>query len=242
MSNDALASSEESPNHMIVWLDLNIGKREDYQRLKAAFSSTVDPQCLNPIRLIDKDDEEINRTLCFEQVNFEGVRFLLAAFTNVERCVKFLEENQDKRIFLITSGQMGRVAVPLIIKKCQNIFTDPVTNESYSFIYVFCHGIDRNQDWMKDYFEYLAPPFVFDKDLLVRMIRDIADYFVVESKRQMTANPPDYSAAYNRLTWANTLYDRYKTIESDPLKKEFAEVSNLLDEAETKIKSSRSDD
>jgi hypothetical protein len=95
---------------------------------------------------------------------------------------------------------------------------------------------------MRDYFEYLAPPFVFDKDLLVRMIRDIADYFVVESKRQMTANPPDYSAAYNRLTWANTLYDRYKTIESDPLKKEFAEVSNLLDEAETKIKSSRPDD
>jgi len=242
MSNDAFASSEEIPNHMIVWLDLNIGRREDYQRLKAAFSSTADPQHVNPIRLIDKDDEEINRTVGFEQVNFEGVRFLLAAFTNVERCVKFLEENQDKRIFLITSGQMGRVAVPLIIQKCKNIFTDPVTNESYSFIYVFCHGIDRNMDWMGEYYEYLAPAFVFDKDLLVRMIRDIAGYFVVESKRKMAANPPDYSAAYNRLTWAHTLYDRYRTMEDNPLKKEFAEVNNLLGEAETKIKSSLPDD
>jgi hypothetical protein len=242
MSNYALASSEKIPNHMIVWLDLNIGRREDYQRLKAAFSSTADPQNVNPIRLIDKDDEEINRTTGFEQVKFEGVRFLLAAFTNVERCVEFLEQNQDKRIFLITSGQMGRVAVPLIIKKCRNIFIDPVTNESYPFIYVFCHGIDRHLDWMGEYLEYLAPAFVFDKDVLVRMIRDIANYFVVESKRQLAANPPDYSSAYNHLTWAYTLYDRYRVMEGKPLKKEFAEVSELLEEAETGIKSLLPDD
>src|SRR3990167_7191349 len=108
MCNDARASSEEIPNHMIVWLDLNIGKREDYQRLKNAFSSTADPNHPTPIRLIDKDDEEINRTVGFEQINFEGVKFLLAAFANVERCVEFLQLNQDKRVFLITSGQMGR--------------------------------------------------------------------------------------------------------------------------------------
>lgn len=233
MSNDARAFKEEIPNHMIVWLDLSIGKREDYQRLKAAFSSTADPKHVNPIRLIDRDDEQINRTVGFEQVNFAGVRFLLAAFTNIERCVTFLEENSDKRIFLITSGQMGRVAVPLIMHKCKNIFIDPVTRNPYAFIYVYCHGIDRNKDWMMNHIEYLAPAFTHDADLLVRMIRDIADYFVEESRRYLAVQPqPNYSAAYNRLNWAHTLYDRYRTMESDPLRTEFAEVSRLFNEVE----------
>ena len=43
MCNDALASGEEMPNHMIVWLDQHIGQPEHCQRLKAAFSSTADP-------------------------------------------------------------------------------------------------------------------------------------------------------------------------------------------------------
>jgi len=131
---------------MIVWLDLHIGRRENYQRLKPAFSSIANPKSVNPIRLIDKDDDAINRTVGFEQVNFEGVKFLLVAFTNVECCVEFLQNNQDKRIFLITSGQIGRAAVPLIMEKCKNIFIDPVTNEPYQSIYVFCHDINRNDD------------------------------------------------------------------------------------------------
>ncbi|CAF2887711.1 unnamed protein product [Rotaria sp. Silwood2] len=242
MCNDALASNEETPNHMIVWLDLHIGRREDYQRFKAAFSSTADPESVNPVRLIDKDDEAINRTVGFEEVKFEGVKFLLAAFSNVERCVEFLQNNQEKRIFLITSGQIGRAAVPLIMEKCKNILIDPVTNEPYQSIYVFCHDIGRNADWMRQYLEYLAPPFVFDKDLLVRLIRDIADYFVLESKRLLAAKPPKNSAAYNRLSWAYTLYDRYRTMEENPLKKEFNEVNNLLSLVELEIKHSLSND
>lgn len=242
MCNDAYTSSEEIPNHVIVWLDLNIGIRDDYKQLKAAFSSTTDPQHVSPVKLFDKNDDEIDRTVGFEQVNFEGVRFLLAAFTNIERCVKFLQENQDKRIFIITSGQMGKDLLRLITVKCKDIFIDPVTNEPYPFIYVYCHGIDRNQEWMCDYIDYLAPVFNFDADLLVRMVRDIADYFVDQSKRQMSSNIPDYSAAYNHLTWAHTLYDRYWKMLGDPIKKEFAEVSQLFDQATAGIKSSLPDD
>ncbi|CAF1387094.1 unnamed protein product [Rotaria sordida] len=112
---------------MIVCLDLHIGRREVYQRLKTAFSSVADPKSVNPIRLIDKDDDAINRTVGFEQVNFEGV--------------------------------------------------------------------NRSDDWMRKYLDYLALPFVFDKDLLVRLIRDITDYFVIESKRLLATNPSNNSAA-----------------------------------------------
>ncbi|CAF4267793.1 unnamed protein product [Rotaria sordida] len=96
MCNDAFALDEEIPNHMIVCLDLHIERREVYQRLKTAFSRVADPKSVNPIRLINKDDDAINRTVGFEQINFEGVKFLLVTFTNVERCVEFLQNNQDK--------------------------------------------------------------------------------------------------------------------------------------------------
>ncbi|CAF1155281.1 unnamed protein product [Adineta steineri] len=241
MSNDANADSEEIPNHAIVWLDLNIGRREDYQRLKAAFSSTADPNHANPVRLFDRDDEEINRTVGFEQVNFEGVKFLLAAFTNVERCVKFLQD-EKRKIFLITSGQMGRAILPLIKQKCIDVFTDPITNEPCQSIYVFCHSTERNMDWMLQYYEYLAPPFTFDADLLVRMIRDIANYFVIESKHLLESDPPNYSAAYNRLTWAHTLYDRYRTMENNSLTREFTEVNNLLGNVEQQMRRLNNDD
>jgi hypothetical protein len=241
MSYDARESVEEIPNHMIVWVDQSIGTREDYNRLKAAFSSTADPNYFNPIRLIDKDDEAIDRTTRFEQVRFEGVEFLLAPFTNIEKCIVFLQENQGKRIFFITSGQMGRAAVPLIMKKCKHIFTDPVTDEPHTSIYVFCHSIEKNADWILEYPEYILP-FTFDADLLVRMIRDIADYFVVESKRLLEVNPPNYSAAYSRLNWAHTLYDRYRTMEKVSLKTEFDEVNELLRQAEEGMSSSSSDD
>ncbi|CAF1531609.1 unnamed protein product [Rotaria sordida] len=150
-------------------------RREVYQRLKTAFSSTAEPKSVNPIRLIDKDDDAINRTVGFEQVNFEGVKFLLVTFTNVER-------------------QIERAAVLLIMKKGKNIFIDPVTNEPYQSIYVFCHDISRSDDWMRKYLDYLTLTFVFDKDLLVRLIRDITDYFVIESKRLPATNPSNNSA------------------------------------------------
>jgi hypothetical protein len=236
MSNDSAASDEGIPNHMIVWLDRTIGCPNEYIHLKMAFSSIADPKNPCPVKLIDKDYDELLRTVGPKSVSFEGVKFLLAAFTNAERCVAFLQENQDKRIFFITSGQMGEAVLPLIKSKCENIFIDPVTKEPYEFIYVFCHSIERQMNWMPEYSEYIKA-FTFDTDLLVRMIRDIANYFVVDAKRLMEANPPKYSDACDRLNGAFTLYDRYRTMEQVALKNEFDEVNKLLEIAETGIKS-----
>ncbi|CAF1432587.1 unnamed protein product [Rotaria sordida] len=105
------------------------------------------------------------------------------------------------------------------MKKGKNIFIDPVTNEPYQSIYVFCHDISRSDDCMRKYLDYLALPFIFDKDLLVRLIRDIVDYFVIESKRLLATNPSNNSAAYNHLNWAYRLYDQYRVMEQDSLKK-----------------------
>ncbi|CAF4348387.1 unnamed protein product, partial [Rotaria sordida] len=44
---------------------------------------------------------------------------------------------------------------------------------------------------------------------LSRLVRDIGDYFLTESKRLLDENPPNNSAAYHRLSWTHKLYERY---------------------------------
>ncbi|UJR23014.1 hypothetical protein I4U23_026040 [Adineta vaga] len=231
MSNAVHASSEEIPNHIIVWLDLYIGDPDKYEILKAAFSTTTDPNHNDPIPLFDKNLSEIYRT-----VGFEGVTFSLAAFTNVERCVEFLLANEHRKIFMITSGQMGRAVLPLIAFKCQDVFADRETKKLCQHIYVFCHSIKRNMDWMIDYTEYIASSFVFEKDLLVRMIFDIANYFLSKGKRLFESGSQNYPTALIHLTWVRTLYDRYRTLQTVQLLKEFAEVDRLIEQVENAMR------
>ncbi|CAF1473520.1 unnamed protein product [Rotaria magnacalcarata] len=103
-------------------------------------------------------------------VHFEGVRFLLSAFTNIE-----------------------------------------MIEEPYMFIYVFCQNIEYQLDWALEYRDYIQI-FNFEADLLARMMRDIGDYFLTESKRLLNKSPPNNPAAQHRLTWANEFFQRYSQI------------------------------
>jgi hypothetical protein len=142
MPNDGTLPYEEDPDHMIIWLDMHIGDPNRNQRLKAAFSSTSDPKNETPVKLANADYDSMLSAGDPHPVVFEGVWFLLAAFTNVERCIECFERNQHKRIFFITSGSMGEAAVPRILERFRHTFTDPATDESYMSMYVFCHSIE----------------------------------------------------------------------------------------------------
>ncbi|CAF1151371.1 unnamed protein product [Adineta ricciae] len=211
MSNDAHASGEV-PDTSIVWVDLSIGDPKDYQILKAAFSSTTDPEHVKPVPLFDHEFLEICRT-----VNFGGIQVALAAFTNIERCIEYLKENRHRKIFLITSASMGRSLLPLIDLHCRDVFTDQETNELY---------------WMVDYIDYIPTTFNFDKDLLVRLVHDIADYFRIKSIRLLAKNPRDYSVIKSHLNWALILYQRYYELDKVEFKDQVNEVKRLLDEIE----------
>jgi len=241
MPNDATVPYEDTPNHMIIWLDLGIGDPTRYQQLKQAFSSTADPKNETPVKLVDKDYDEILRVVGPWTVNFEGVRFLLAAFTNTERCIECFAQNQHKRIFFITSGSMGEAVVPIILDRFPRTFIDPVTDEPYTSIYVFCHSIEQQRDWALNYRDYIQI-FNFDADLLARMIRDIADNFVTESNRLLDEDPPNNSAAYHRLSWAHELYQRYAKLENVSMRKELDEVNRLLEGVEEELRSSSDQD
>jgi hypothetical protein len=241
MPNDATVSYEDDPDNMIIWLDLHIGDPTNCIHLKQAFSTTADAKNETPVKLVDRDYEKLLHSVGPMRVNFEGVWFLLAAFTNVENCIQCFEQNQHKRIFFITSGSMGHIAVPRILDRFRQIFTDPETDEPYSSIYVFCHKVEYQMQWALEYSDYIQI-FNHDADLLVRMIRDTADYFVMIGKRLIAEDPPNNSAAYHRLSWAHELYQRYRKMESVSLQKEFDEVNQLLEDVEEELKASSDED
>ena len=241
MPNDAIAIAEEDPNHIIIWLDANIGNPSHYQHLKAAFSSIADPQNESPVKLVDKDYDDIIRATRPQVVNFEGVWFLLAAFSDIQPCLDCFEQNKDKRIFFITSGSLGATAVPRILERFQGTFTDPVTGKPYESIYVFCHSVELQMDWILNHVNYVKV-FTFDADLLVRLIRDVAEYFQMIATRLVAEHPPKDSSAYHRLSWAHQLYQRYATLEQVSMRREFEEVNQLLGVVEQRLRSTRDDE
>ena len=197
----------EKPNHMILWLDVGIGDPTKYIDLKKAFSSNTDPRAQTWTTFNDQDIDRLLRAEEAMVVKFEGVVFLLQAFQNEEDCLEAFERYQHKRIFFITSGSLGQEAVPRIIKQFRHVFTDPITDEGYPSIYIFCHNIRLQMDWIKeDYLQYLQT-FNFDSELLERMTRDIAEYFIERGARLRQAN--DLMGARQRLHWAKKLWYQY---------------------------------
>ncbi len=196
----------EKPNHMIFWLDLNIGKPNEYVHLKKAFAINTDPTAQTWTMLKDNEYDKMIAAGDAVTVTFEGVVFLLQAFNNENDCLEAFEQNQDKRIFFITSGSLGESAVPKIIEQYRHIFTDPITNDPYASVYVFCHNIEYQMTWAMECIEYVQI-FNFDSELLERMTRDIAEYFIERSERLRQGD--DLKGARQRLHWAKKLWHQY---------------------------------
>ncbi|UJR20217.1 hypothetical protein I4U23_023348 [Adineta vaga] len=216
----------EKPNHMIFWLDLHIGDPTKYTHLKKAFGSNTDPRNETPTMLGDKDYDIMLAVGDAVSVVFEGVHFLLQAFTREEDCLAAFEANQDKRIFFITSGVLGKDVVPKIIERYRNVFTDRITDESYSSIYVFCHNIELQMNWALEYLKYVQI-FDFDKDLLQRMTHDIADYFFERGRRILKDNDP--VNALKHLHWAKRLYYQFEKMDPEKLTDTFRQVQESKD-------------
>jgi hypothetical protein len=227
----------EKPNHMIFWLDATIGVPAEYIHLKKAFASNTDPRHETWTMLNDKNYEDLLRIDDAVTVQFEGVSFLLQAFINEDDCLKAFEKNQDKHIFLIASGALGKEIVPKVIEKYRHIFTDPITNKPYTSVYIFCHHLEYH-NWVLDYAEYVQI-FTFDLDLLTRMTLDIAEYFIERGKRIRQDN--DLNGALQRLHWAKKLCHQHdkmlQQIATDDLRpvkesRKMKEINNLIMEIE----------
>jgi len=188
-------------DHMIIWLDDHIGKAGEYQRLKNAFASNLDPRCQTWTMLTDPEIDNLLRTGEAIPVRFAGVLFHLLAFDNPIRCYHAFERYKDKHIYFITSGTLGKYIVPMLIENYKQLFIDPITKRSYYSIYIFCGNTEYHYEWLFDALEY-AQTFNHEADLLTRMTGDVANYFVKQGERNL-------QNALLRYQWAKKVFDQF---------------------------------
>lgn len=212
----------EKPNHMIIWLDDHIGKAGECTHLKKAFAMNTDPRQETWTMLKDDDFDKLIVTGDAVLVEFNGVKFLLQALNNVNACVEAFERNQDKRIFFITSGTLGEKVVPQILENYRNIFTDLTKNEPYPSVYIFCLHIAYHLTWAGDHLEYIQM-FNSDSELLERMTRDVAEYFVDRGER-ILEDDREPTGALNYLHWAKILRHQYDKMQQGIRTGDFREV------------------
>ncbi|CAF1106026.1 unnamed protein product [Rotaria sp. Silwood1] len=190
-----------TPGHLIIWLDTHIGRPNECKKLKEAFASNMDPRNQTWTMLTDPDYDNLLRSNEARPVHFAGVPFLLLAFDDLTRCYESFEQNKDKHIYFITSGTMGKDIIPRLIANYEQLFKDPITNNSYYSIYIFCGNTEYHLDWLYEVRGYVQV-FNHEADLLARMTRDVADYFV-EQGRHCLQN------ALLRYKWSKKLFTQY---------------------------------
>ncbi|UJR34133.1 hypothetical protein I4U23_021540 [Adineta vaga] len=234
----------EKPVHMIFWLDQAFRNPNRYLRIKEAFGSNTDPRCETWTILNEFDynlaltDSDVEKMLALD-----GGQFFLRTFSTTEECLDAFKDNQDKRIFFITSGSMGRHIVPLIMKQYRHVFTDQITNDPYSSVYVYCCSIENQIAWALTYSDYIQI-FNFDQTLLRRLIRDIAEYYIVSGKRAYQYQ--ELKRALQLLHWAKRLWKRYSEL-SNRYRSSYqnireSQINKLIEEIESERREESGDD
>ncbi|CAF0855742.1 unnamed protein product [Rotaria sordida] len=200
----------KTPDHLIIWLDDYIGDPEKYHHLKRSFSSNIDPRSQTWTMLTDRDYQNLLRANEAQPVSFGGVLCLLLTFTDPNACYTAFEKYKDKRILFITSGTLGERIVPLIIENFTGIFTDPITNDPYNTIYIFCGYMPCHVDWAMPYIEYILM-FDHEADLLARMTSDMAKFYFTKAGRLHADG--NHENALRLYGWSKKLYLQHEKME-----------------------------
>jgi len=227
-ANMAIPEYHDYPvlDHMIIWLDDHIGKQGEYPTLKRAFASNLDPRYQTWSMSTDRDHDNLIRIGDIMPVRFADVPFYFLAFDNPIRCYEAFEHHKDKHIYFITSGTLGKYIVPMLIENHRQLFTDPVTQQPYNSIYIFCGNTGFHYEWLIDFREYLQV-FDHEADLLTRMTRDVADYFVEHAER-------DLKNALRHYQWSKKVFDRYSKMgqicvaQMKEVEKRTADIESIL--------------
>ncbi len=197
-----MATPMPTPKYLIIWLDQDIGLLESHKQLKSSMGEQTDPESKFPA---PPTNDVINQLIQFEtnvKQSFDGIPNNLKAFDQIPKCLKCIGENLDKnmKIFFITSGSMGEQIAPEIMEKYPSLET----------IYVFCHSVKAQLQWTQDCLDKEIDCIVFNfyTDLLVRLLRDVAEYFISEGDGELTRDEKLAYSAILYFKWAKLLFER----------------------------------
>jgi hypothetical protein len=189
------------PDHIIIWLDRNMGETRNNIHSKKDLSNNAGLDCLpSDGRSLDIDNfiDSVDQSMNNEKIN-DLIKSPLRMFTDKNECIKCIFDNiqAKKQPFLITSGQMGAQIIPQIYDKLSG------------FIYVFCAQISSHT-WAYDYLDHVH--MNDDENVVfVRLLRDIGKYYIKKSEKV----PLDIACSIQYLKWARRLVLRANKLDKD---------------------------
>jgi hypothetical protein len=148
-------------DHLIIWLDLYIGQDDVCIDLKEKLSNAINIDIDEPLIRHEIDRLILNNDVC------PRIRDQLTTVKTIEECLELIDTHYHKKIFLITSGSLGRVLIPRV-------------SSDYPYvdkIFVFCQHIVSHLDWAMDFTDNLLM-FDFHNDLFARVTYDIGMYYM----------------------------------------------------------------
>jgi hypothetical protein len=148
-------------DHLIIWLDDHIGQDDVCIDLKEKLINAININIDEPL-IRDEIDRLILNTNVRSRI---GDR--LITVRTIDDCLALIDTHYHKKIFLITSGTLGRYLVPRILSDY------PYVDK----IFIFCHNIRLHMDWAMDYTDNLLM-FDFHNDLFARLLHDIGMYYM----------------------------------------------------------------
>lgn len=166
-------TSEKIPPLVVIWCDNNFQYEDSHESMKKEINENTETRPR-------QEPDEIS-TLIFDEAKEQFCLNATSLFTvttsdDVERKIK---ENMNKKIFIISSGVLGRLLVPRIMK----------TYPSVHDFYIFAHNIDLHTDWLDECAGYVKP-FDHPTNLVLRLTRDISYFFIKYGKKLLQLDVP----------------------------------------------------
>ncbi|CAF1525272.1 unnamed protein product [Didymodactylos carnosus] len=215
----------ECSDHLTVWLDRYIGVPNDNQLLKTKFQRNIQP--LNTLTAEEAEVDEGPLTLVDEKT-LEKLKYdvyCLKPYSDISECLKFIKSQDNKKIFFISSGTIGKESVPQIAELPQ-----------IHRIYIFCANIAFHAEWAMEHVDRISAMLEHHDDLLQRLTEDIADY--LEEKGDDHLAHKDNNIARHCYAWATKLTFRTRDLVNTyvggdaNIGKTLARLKEKFDEAE----------
>ncbi|UJR23016.1 hypothetical protein I4U23_026042 [Adineta vaga] len=211
----ASLNSRFVPDFVIVWLDGNVAQIRNNVSSKTDLANNAN---LNAAPTNNRSHDIDNFILRIDpNMNSERttniINNVLHMFTDREECVNIINQNleDNKKVFLIVSGQMG---APIVRQMC---------NKLSDHIYVFC-GRRDSHEWTDEYAQHLV---VYDDEtgVFAKVLSDIGIHYL-QKNDDNTCSPLDaieYLQCARQFFMRASRLDRvnridYLTIVDDALK------------------------
>ncbi|CAF0860698.1 unnamed protein product [Adineta steineri] len=115
-----------------------LGNTSTLQSDRESYGRTVQNFCLI---WLDKSSDNVNDIGCMNTiVQLRHVVNDILTFTDVDECIASINDMTDERIFMISSGALGQIIVPIVHDKSQ-----------INAIYIFCGNKTVHEQWTQQW-------------------------------------------------------------------------------------------